>query len=62
MNKAWSGERGRTNENTVRGQMVCKINFDLTCNEFKKKINSTEKYKYYLTNYKCKCSKCSLCK
>lgn len=36
MNNTWSVERGRNNENTVRGLMVCKINFDFTCKEFYK--------------------------
>ncbi|KAL4141345.1 hypothetical protein QTP88_004000 [Uroleucon formosanum] len=37
MNIAWSDERARMNENTVRGLMVCKMNFGLTCNEFYEK-------------------------
>lgn len=56
MNNAWSDERARMNENIVRGLMVCKMNFGLTCNEFYekiknnttllKKVHSAEKYQY----------------
>lgn len=54
MNNAWSDERSRMNEITIRGLMMCKVNFGLTCNEFYdkiktdtlllKKIHSQEKY------------------
>lgn len=57
MNSAWSDERGLMHESTVRGLMVCKVNFGLSCNEFYEKIkekkdllrkvHSSEKYEWY---------------
>jgi len=44
MNNAWSDERARMNENTVRGLMVCKMNFGLTCNEFYEKLRMIQLY------------------
>lgn len=48
MNNAWSDERGKMNENTVRGPMVCKINFGLTSDKFyDKTMNGTTLFKNY---------------
>lgn len=57
MNSTWSDERGLMHESTVRGLMVCKVNFGLSCTEFYekikekkdllKKVHSSEKYEWY---------------